>query len=174
MRRGYTLFEILLVVALIAILSGMLVPGLIESAYGDRTHLQAAADQIAGKWSAMRARAIVEGRPYRFSYQQGTGDFRVSPDGSDLAGGGDSQGGNGGGLVVNDSLPPGILFTTMNAATPTAEGGSDSGNGGASSDASPAGATAAVFLPDGTGAAGCRDPPSIPQPPGRFPFAFAR
>ena len=116
MRRAYTLFEILLVVALIAILAAMTVPGLIEAIYGDRTRLQAAADQITGQWSSMRARAIMEGRPYRFSVEPGTGNFHVAPDGS-------GYGGDNNGYVVDDSLPRGIQIVMANAAAPNADGG---------------------------------------------------
>jgi prepilin-type N-terminal cleavage/methylation domain-containing protein len=150
MRRGYTLFEILLVVALVAILAGMTVPA-IESMY-EGSRLQAGADQISGQWSAMRARAIIEGRPYRFSVQSGSGDFRVAPDDSAYWAGGDAPAGdNGGALMVQDSLPKGIRFATATSSDSSYfsnPGMNDGGN--APESGSGSWSTAAVFLPDGT------------------------
>ncbi|HVS36002.1 MAG TPA: prepilin-type N-terminal cleavage/methylation domain-containing protein [Gemmataceae bacterium] len=145
MRRAYTLFEMLVVVALIAILAGMAIPS-IEGMYAD-SRLQAAADQIVGQWSAMRARAITEGRPYRFSVRSGSGDFRVAPDGSDAAPASD----NGDGLVTEDSLPNGINFDTVNASASNSFGSvgmSDDASGGEADSGS--WTSVAVFLPDGT------------------------
>ena len=146
-RRGYTLFEMLIVLALIVLLAGLAIPS-IESMYAD-SRLQAAVDQVSGKWSQMRTRAILEGRSYRFAVGPAGSNFRVAPDdGSYWAGGdppaaSDSQAPP---LVVEDSLPRGIQFAQADtpdlnpydALNPAPASSSGTWN------------TVAVFLPDGT------------------------
>ena len=151
MRRGYTLFELVVVVALVLILAGMSIPS-IENMYAD-SRLEAAADQVSGQWSAMRAQAITEGRSYRFSIQPG-GAFRAAPDDPAYWSGGDppaASNANNAPLVVQDSLPKGIVFVPVNAADPSSSGNPDTGNvANASDSGSGAWSTVAVFLPDGT------------------------
>ena len=153
MRRGYTLFELLVVVALVLILAGMAVPS-IESMYAD-SRLEAAADQVAGQWSAMRARAITEGRPYRFAIQPGGGDFRVAPDAPEFWSGGDAPAASNDAnapLVAQDSLPAGIRFASVGGDSGSAANPDTGEVGDASAAASGSGSwsTTAVFLPDGT------------------------
>jgi prepilin-type N-terminal cleavage/methylation domain-containing protein len=144
-RRGYTLFEMAVVLALIVLLASLSIPS-IESMYSD-SRMQAAVDQVRGAWAGMRSHAISEGQPYRFSVSAGGGDFRAAPDRPEYWGGGDPPAPadpNNAPLVLQDSLPRGIRFTSADAGDP---GPSDA------STASAAGgswSTVAVFLPDGT------------------------
>jgi prepilin-type N-terminal cleavage/methylation domain-containing protein len=135
MRRGYTLFELLVVLALLLLLAGLAVPSL-ETMYADY-RLQAAVDQVRAKWAEARAHAVAEGRPYRFSTSADGGAFRVAPDDSDYWGGGGDASAPAGApdapLVFEDSLPKGIRFASADSAP-------------AAGDWSPV----AVFLPDGT------------------------
>ena len=111
-RRGYTLFELIVVVALIVVLASLAIPS-IESMYSD-SKLQAAVDQVGGKSAQMRTRAILEGRPYRFAVGSNGSDFRVAPDDSQYWGGGDPPAASNAAaapLVVQESLPHGIQFT---------------------------------------------------------------
>ncbi len=146
-RRGYTLFELIVVVALIVVLAGLAIPS-IESMYSD-SKLQAAVDQVGGKWAQMRTRAILEGRPYRFAVGANGSDFRVAPDDGQYWGGGDAAAPSGSEappLVVEDSLPRGIQFTQADTASVNPY---DALNPPPSSS-SGAWNTVAVFLPDGT------------------------
>jgi prepilin-type N-terminal cleavage/methylation domain-containing protein len=151
-RRGYTLFEMIVVVALIALLAALAVPP-IESMYAEST-LQAAVDQVSGKWAAVRARAVIEGRAYRFCIHSNGSDFRAAPDAPEFWSGGDApteaEVSGDAPLVVQDSLPRGIRFT-MDGDVPGPGVNVAAGAAGASTD-SDAGAwsTVAVFLPDGT------------------------
>jgi len=157
-RRGYTLFEMIVVVALICLLAGLATPPIL--AMYDDYRLQAAVDEVAGRWSAIRARAITEGRPYRFSIQSGSGDFRVGPDASEFWSGGDSPAATGAGnqapLVAQDSLPKGIQFVLGDAGDPSSAGAPAASDAGASDAGAPSDSgsdgwtTVAVFLPDGT------------------------
>jgi prepilin-type N-terminal cleavage/methylation domain-containing protein len=146
-RRGYTLFEMVIVLALIVLLAGLAVPP-IESMYADYK-LESAADQVRASWATLRARAIQEGRPYRFAVIPGTPEFRAAPDSGDYWSGGDSApmaNGDTQPLVVEDSLPRDIPFVNGDS--------SDVSAAGAAGDAAPADSgswtTVAVFLPDGT------------------------
>jgi prepilin-type N-terminal cleavage/methylation domain-containing protein len=147
-RRGYTLFEMVIVLALIVLLAGLAVPP-IEAMYADYK-LESAADQVRGKWAAMRARAITEGRPYRFCVIPGTPSFRVAPDSGDFWSGGDAAPiaeGDAPPLVVEDSLPRDIPFSMNGDAAPPPAAGDF---GSAASADSGSWTTVAVFLPDGT------------------------
>ncbi len=146
-RRGYTLFELIVVVALIVVLASLAIPS-IQSMYAD-SKLQAAVDQVSGKWAQMRTRAILEGRPYRFAVGANGSDFRVAPDDAQYWGGGDppapSDPANAP-LVVQGSLPHGIQFTQSDTVSTNPY---DALNPPPSSS-SGAWTTVAVFLPDGT------------------------
>jgi prepilin-type N-terminal cleavage/methylation domain-containing protein len=143
MRRGYTLFELLVVLALLLLVAGLAVPSL-ESMYADY-RLQAAVDQVRAKWAEARAHAVAEGRPYRFSVSADGSSFRVAPDGADFWGGGDASapaGAPDAPLVFEDSLPRGIRFASADAGA--------AGEGAAPAAAAGDWSPVAVFLPDGT------------------------
>ena len=148
-RRGYTLFEMAIVLALLVLLAGLAWPSL-ESMYSDYK-LQSAVDEVRGKWASLRARAIIEGRPYRFSVVPGGGEFRGAPDAGDFWGGGDaaaSGDSDNAPLVFEDTLPRGITFGMGDAGGPTSP--ADDSAAGAAPVNSGAWTTVAIFLPDGT------------------------
>jgi len=149
MRRGYTLFEMVIVCALLLIVAGLSIPS-IESMYSD-SKMQAAVDQVRGAWAAARSHAISEGQPYRFSESINGSDFRVAPDGSEYWGGGDPPAptdANNPPMVKEASLPSHISFTVA-ASDP---GSADPSTPSSSAPSTSGGAwtTTAVFLPDGT------------------------
>lgn len=146
MRRGYTLFEMVIVCTLMLIIAGLSIPS-IESMYSD-SKMQAAVDQVRSAWAGMRSHAISEGQPYRFSVSAGGGDFRAAPDRPEYWGAGDPPtptDANNPPLVIQGSLPRGINFTTGDAVDPSLSDSSAATNAGGSSWS-----TVAVFLPDGT------------------------
>jgi prepilin-type N-terminal cleavage/methylation domain-containing protein len=150
MRRGYTLFEMVIVLALMLIIAGLSIPS-IESMYSD-SKLQAAVDQVRGAWAGMRSHAISEGQQYRFSVSMNGTDFRAAPDRPEYWGGGDPPAAddpNNPPLVIQGTLPKGIRFT--NDANDSSS--ADSAPQPPTSSASTSGgtwSTMAVFLPDGT------------------------
>ena len=145
-RTGYTLFEMTIVLALLILLAGLAAPS-IEGMYADY-RLQAAVDDVRGRWASLRVHAISEGRPYRFAVNGA--DFRVAPDAAEFwEGGGDasvSTQSDPPPLVAQDSLPRGVRFAGVNA------GDLSSPDGLAPAAGPNAGgwSTVAVFLPDGT------------------------
>lgn len=134
-RRGFTLLEVLLVVVVIVLLGAMAYPS-IEVMYAD-VRLNAAADQIRGRWAEARTKAIEDGRPYRFAVQPG-GQYRIAPDSADFWDGGASDApadSDAPPLEVEESLPAGVGFA----------------DGGTAADGDSGGwQTIVTFLPDGT------------------------
>jgi Tfp pilus assembly protein FimT len=150
MRRGYTLFEMVIVCTLILIIAGLSIPS-IESMYSD-SKMQAAVDQVRGAWAAARSHAISEGQTYRFSESINGTDFRFAPDGSDYWGGGDAPtptDPNNPPLVMQASLPAHITFTA-DASDPVSTDPSAPSASSAPSTSGGGWTTTAVFLPDGT------------------------
>ncbi len=140
-RRGYTLLEVMLVLALILIVAAMSMPSM--DAMLSSNNVSAARDMVRARWAEMRSRAMEEGRPYRFAVTENTGKFRVAPDdaaywGSDSTG----QGADDAPLIVEGELPPGVLFTTSESAF--------LGLGDAPSPGPDWGLTVATYLSNGT------------------------
>ena len=81
------------------------------SLYPALYRLEAAGDQIRGRWAEARAKAIEEGRPYRFATQP-DGQYKIAPDTADNWSGGDATGGESNDsdsppLVIEETLPDG-------------------------------------------------------------------
>jgi prepilin-type N-terminal cleavage/methylation domain-containing protein len=137
-RPAYTLFELMLVLALITILAALAIPSL-EAMYG-QYRLTAAVDQVRGAWATARAHALDEGVPYRFSIMPYGSSYRIAPDGTA------PQESSNSGLVLEETLPKGVRFSLINAA----------GSGDINSSPPPGNTDSstwfgvAVFLPDGT------------------------
>jgi type II secretion system protein H len=131
-RSGYTLFELILVVAVMGIVAALAVP-LIGTMYGDKK-LTAAADMVRARWADARSRAAEEGRPYRFEVTPGTGKFRLVPH--------DDQ--TGGDATTSDDAPPiegelpGEVKFSTEGLTSGSSGSTDSSSNGI------------VFRPNGT------------------------
>lgn len=139
-RHGFTLLEVTLVLAVIVLLAALVYPS-IEAMYGN-VRLEAAADQVRGRWAEARAKAIEEGRAYRFATQP-DGQYKIAPDTADNWGGngdttaGDANDTDSPSLVIEETLPDGIKF-------------SDESN---SADSSGPWQSSLKFLPDGTASA---------------------
>jgi Tfp pilus assembly protein FimT len=158
-RGGYTLFEVVLVMGVLVLISAAAYPSL-KNMYGFHK-LNGAVDSVRGAWARARSRAIEEGRPYRFSVEPGGIHFRVAPDSDEYWKGSspenDSQ---GKGMVLEHSLPSGVHFSVNSNAN-----GNDNGSDASASTSRPGSAdsadeekskpsgnwtTGAVFLPNGT------------------------
>ncbi len=131
-RKGASLFEIIVVMAILVIAAGLAVPSL-KSMMGN-TPMKAAADQVKSRWAEARAKAIEEGKPYRFQIKDST-SYRIAPD-DDF----DSSSG------LDDTLPKDVTFgSTSNTGNNT---GNSNGNNTSSTNAD--GNVSIIFLPDGT------------------------
>jgi len=129
-RKGYTLFELVVVLAIVAVIAAIVVPNL-GSMFGD-TKVTAAADMVRARWADGKSRAREEGRPYKFAVQVGTGKLRLAPDSPEFWGGGSH--GDAKALVLEDELPKDVLFAS----------GQDNGQGGGEWS------HAVIFNPDGS------------------------
>ena len=110
-RDGFTLLEMLLVMALITLLLAMVLPA-VETIYLG-TKLQGAADHLRARIAECRARAIEEGRSYQLAIAVDTPGYRLAPDTATHWDGGtpDAQEDNAvPPLVIEDQLPNGIVF----------------------------------------------------------------
>jgi prepilin-type N-terminal cleavage/methylation domain-containing protein len=113
-RRGFTLLELLLVMAILVVLLSIALPS-IEAMYG-HVRVTAAVDQVRAVWAEARSRAIDDGQAYRFAVMPDTNRYRVAPDNPDFWDGGDSGGASSNGhnatphYVVEDALREGIVF----------------------------------------------------------------
>lgn len=144
-RRGFTLFELCLVMAILVVLAAVAFP--VFDAWQGEFRVEAAADSVRAAWARARSAAIDQGTAYRFGIVPGTGNYRIAPDSASSWAGGDAPPapeGQSPPVVVEDVLPKGVRLTTSDAPDVAAAD-------------RPAGAvdpsqwvTAAVFLPDGT------------------------
>ena len=71
-RRGYTLLELVLVLAVVVMVSAIAYPSL-KGMYG-HYKMTGAVDSVRAAWAQARAHAIEEGRPYRFAVVPDTGE----------------------------------------------------------------------------------------------------
>jgi len=108
-RPGYTLLELMLVMAIIVFLATLAYPSM--AGLSGPVKLNGAADAVRSAWAQARAKAVEEGRPYRFAVVPGKGNFRIAPDSEDSWNGGEASGPDGPGLVQEEALPPGVCFS---------------------------------------------------------------
>src|SRR5262249_12697428 len=102
-RRAFTLFEVVLVLALMVILGALAYPNL-DSLYSDFRWTQAS-DQVRACWAEARAHAMNEGRTYRFAVVNNSGNYRLAPDSSEF-------------WASNSGAPPPTSSTSSNANNP--------------------------------------------------------
>ncbi len=148
-REAYTLFEVILVLAIMIVVASLAVPSL-DSMMGTY-RVTAAGDTVRGAWAQARTHAMNEGRPYRFSVVPNKGNYRLAPDSAEFwAGNGGPSASGTPPFIQEEALPKGVRF-----GDPSGSGGPATDSGGDS--VMPPGSvnpgswvTAVVFLPDGT------------------------
>jgi prepilin-type N-terminal cleavage/methylation domain-containing protein len=147
MRSAFTLFELIVVLAIIVVVAALAVPTL-EGLYSEH-RVQAAADALRSGLAEARTHAMEEGQPYRFSVVFGMGNYRVAPDISDYWTGNDPQPPDPANppLILSSALPKGVRFRQQ--GDPAGEAASDTILP-ADSVAANQWTTVAVFLPDGS------------------------
>src|SRR5262245_6195396 len=150
-RGAFTLFELMLVIGILVILSTLAYPSL-EAMYGQH-RVTSAVDGVRAIWTQGRAHALNEGRPYRFSVVYNQAHYRLAPDSSEFwPGSGNaneiiasSDDEAAPPVVLEETLPTGVRFTT----TDTPGGGSERDMPAGSVPPS-AYSTVVTFRPDGT------------------------
>jgi prepilin-type N-terminal cleavage/methylation domain-containing protein len=116
-RSAMTLLELLLVMSIILALSsiGYLTA---DALYGN-TRSKAAADMLKGAFAEARARAIEDGRDYRFCVKSGEGSFRIAPDADEYWDGSSTPQTPEGEAPIHieeDDLPKGVTFNVNNSS----------------------------------------------------------
>jgi prepilin-type N-terminal cleavage/methylation domain-containing protein len=150
-RSGYTLLELVIVLALLVVLVAMIYPSL-ETMYADY-RVTSAADMVRAGWASARAHALNEGRAYRFSIYLDKGNFRIAPHSDDYWQGNNpppSEDPSNPSFTMSGTLEKGVRFVPMESlqfgATPP---GGESALPADGIDPTQL-TTKVVFLPDGT------------------------
>lgn len=126
-RNGYTLLELILVIAIIVLFAGVSIPS-INGMYS-HYRLLASSDAVRAGWVRARSHAIDEGQRYRFAVVPGKGNFRIAPDSPEYWGGSlPTFDPNNPPLVLEDILPTPVTFAIE-------------GSGGSRDDSDSAGST---------------------------------
>ena len=129
-RQGFTLLEMILVMLLIVAAASLAVP-LFDSLMNPN-QVSAATDAVRVTLEQTRARAMEEGRPYRYSIVEGGGKFRIEPDDADTN--------PEPGFPIDGQLPEPCFF--VGPGTGVIDPGATAADGALKS--------MVVFLPDGT------------------------
>jgi prepilin-type N-terminal cleavage/methylation domain-containing protein len=82
-RRGYTLFEVIVVLALLLLLAAVVLPSI--GAFQGDTRQRAASDAIRAEIAIARSHAMEEGIPYRVAISEDGTRIRRAPDNEDFA-----------------------------------------------------------------------------------------
>lgn len=134
-RKGYTLLELMLVLALIVVAAGITFS--LSDVLLNSNKVTAAQDQIRGALVKLRSRAMAEGRAYTFQVMENSGQYKIAPDlDSELTA--DSEDSP---FQQEAQLPEGAMFVKQKESL----FGKTTRVGGASNYE-----TAVVFYPDGT------------------------
>lgn len=150
-RRAYTLFEVILVLVLLATVAILAFPQLDNM--GGPFRLTQAADMVRARWAQARAQAINEGRAYRFALVSGKGNFRIAPDSPDYWSGGEPPADPGSStppLVLEETLPKGVRFVPIEDFQGSSAGPAGDAGVPSSGDDHGPWSNAVTFLPDGT------------------------
>ena len=76
-RTGFTLLELVLVLAVLVVLAGLMMPALEKPFAGER--LKKGAEQVRTEWTRARIKAMSSGVPQVFTFQPESGWFVVEP-----------------------------------------------------------------------------------------------
>lgn len=108
MRRGMTLVELLVVLALLVVVGSIVVP--VFTGTFSSLRLRRAGDQVLTRWSQARARAIETGEVQEFRYTPESGSYRVST-WTNLV----EDGGRGGGSTASAELSSASTTSTADS-----------------------------------------------------------
>jgi len=154
--RGFTLLEVLLALALVAVISAMAWPQLHRSIAGRR--LAVAADAVRSALTLARAEAVRTGAAYQFRYVLGGERFRIDP--HDASGLSAAAGIDAGTEIAaprgeDQILPEGVRFLAEQFPVADPEAPSADALTAASIPAGDGWSVPILFYPDGTTSNAC-------------------
>jgi prepilin-type N-terminal cleavage/methylation domain-containing protein len=76
MRRGFTLFEILVVLALLVVIAGMMMPAIANSL--SHARLTSGGEMVRAAWGKARLAAMQAGEAYVFRYEEGGSRYQIA------------------------------------------------------------------------------------------------
>jgi prepilin-type N-terminal cleavage/methylation domain-containing protein len=141
-RAGYTLFEVVIVVAIIATVAAIVLPSM--SALFADSRVDASADMILARMADARSMAMEQSKPVRFGFMPGSGKFQIAPDDSDVW---NTSSSSDGPIDKEDQLTGQLLKDVVFSTDPS----SISGSGSSSSGNWQVGG---IFMPNGTARGG--------------------
>ncbi len=115
-RRGVTLIEVLVTMAVLVVLGGILVPTI--RSMGRDTKSKAGADTLLGRVADARGAAMEAGRPYRLAVSSDGKRVLVTPDDQNASAPAESTA-SGSAPHVTESAMPGDVTATLHAAEGT-------------------------------------------------------
>lgn len=136
-RRGYTLFEMVVVLAILLLLAAVVLPSI--GVFEGDTRQRAGADTVRAELAHARARAREESKPYRVAISDDGRRLRREADGPEFGSAGGENSSTGSAATVE------IEFERVTAEVQTLDGSAAAADNGW--------VTVATVLPDGT----CRE-----------------
>jgi Tfp pilus assembly protein FimT len=149
-RPAATLLELMVVMCIIVVVSALALPS-ITAMYGPYK-LNGGVDAVRAGWAEARARAIEEGRPYRFAVEPNGSAFRIAPDQDNYWDGsnGPENDPYGRGMIYVKALPAGVRFSVNGEVAANMPDEPTTGTLEEKVVTNTNWMPAAVFLPDGT------------------------
>ncbi len=120
MRRGFTLFEMLIVLAIIVIVSALAVP--VMRTMLDDAHMSAGADMVRARLADTRAKAFDTGKPWKLAYLPSTGVLQYAAEDADVWSSSTDQTPDETPDYVRDELPKDVLLAVNRDDIAGAEG----------------------------------------------------
>jgi prepilin-type N-terminal cleavage/methylation domain-containing protein len=145
-RRGYTLLELMAVMAALLVLGVMILPTL--SGIRGNTNLKAGSDMIRGLLAQARAKAIEDGRNYKLTFSGDGRIVRIEPDVNAITGEAVTPDADDRPIVREEELPKGVTVAILDSLDENSPAPDASGR-----------QRVATLLPDGT----CREDSVIVQ-----------
>lgn len=115
-RRGYTLLELMAVMAALIVLGVMLLPTM--SGMKGNTNLLAGSDLLRSFLAQARAKAIEDGRNYRLAITSDGRTIRIEPDVNSVTGEAMPPDADDKPITRQDDLPKGVTIAILGEETP--------------------------------------------------------
>jgi prepilin-type N-terminal cleavage/methylation domain-containing protein len=110
-RRGYTLLELMAVMAALLVLGVMILPTL--SGIRGNTNLKASEDVLRSLLAQARAKAIEDGKNYKMTFSEDGRNVRIEPDVNSITGEAVAPDGYDRPIIREEELPKGVTVAIL-------------------------------------------------------------